>query len=458
MMRKAKVGLVCVGRMGERLDIADMVFRSAVLALQSEWLDLVNPDTVMIFDGPDILAEANKIRDRNADCIIYLPATWINAPQIIDVMMQVQLPFAVWGVQEAAPFTSVGANVLHGTLEEMGIKHRLFYSDEAGEDEVLREITCFARAAMVAHELRFSRLGLIGGKSIGAYPTSADPIQVKKLFGVEIEHIDQLVLLEEARAVSDESARTLGSKLRSEHGELNVPEETLLRSMKVYAALKKILHDYSLDYATVKCLGEFINTYVSCCAAISQANNEGIVVACQGNIDATISMQIFKLLSDAGSIMADVNVVYKKTGVAMMINCGTMPTSLAQDRASVRWAHQYEYMCAARWDEPEQEIRSARGMCPTFCCKPGKVTFGTLGRKDGQYVMHIATGEAFTQPLEVFEKDKGIWPHAFIRLDCDPRAFYPNLRSNHSVVGYGALKNELLEFCALTGVRPMLNE
>ncbi len=457
-MCKAKIGLICVGREGERLDIAQQILLAAVQGLQTAGLELVNRDTHLILDGQQVLEEAKKVCDLGADCIVYLPATWINAPQIIDVIMQIGLPYGVWGVQEAAPFTSVGANVLHGTLEELGMKHKLFYSDVADEAEVLREIVCFARAAMVAQKLKYSRLGLIGGKSIGAYPTAADPLQIKKIFGIEIEHIDQLVLLEEARAVSDETARELAEPFVSKYGGIDAPEQTVLRSMKVYAALGKILKDYSLDYATVKCLGEFINTYVSCCAAISEMNNRGIVIACQGNLNATISMQIFKLLSDQGSIMADVNVIHKKTKVAMMINCGTMATSLARDESKIHWAQQYEYMCAARWDETEETVRSARGICPTFCARPGKVTFGTLGRICGEYVMHIASGEAFEQPIKVFEKDKAIWPHAYIQLECDPKAFYANIRSNHSVVGYGDVKNELLEFCELMDIRPMLNE
>lgn len=456
--RKAKVGLVCVGRRGERLDVAEKIFLAARNGLQSVDLELVNKDTQLILDGADILKEAKKIQSLGADCILYLPATWINAPQIIDVIMEIGLPYGIWGVQEPAPFASVGANVLHGTLDEMGFKHQLFYSDAADEEEVLQEIYYFARAAMVVKELRFSRLGLIGGKSIGAYTTAADPLQIKKIFGVEIEHIDQLVLLEEARAVDDDTARELLQKFKSEHGMIDAPEETMLRSMKVLAALKKIFKDYSLDYATVKCLGEFINTYVSCCAAVSEMNNSGVVVACQCNLNCTLSMQMFNLLSDEGSIMADFNVIYKKSRIAMMINCGTMATNMAVDKSKVNWAQQYAYMCAARWDETKDEVRSARGICPTFCAKPGKVTFGTLGRINGEYVMHIAEGDAFSQPLEVFKEDKEIWPHAYIQLDCDPKDFYTNIRSNHSVVGYGELKNELIEICRLLDIRPIINE
>ena len=41
-----------------------------------------------------------------------------------------------------------------------------------------------------------------------------------------------------------------------------------------------------------------------------------------------------------------------------------------------------------------------RGASTLFCMKSGRITFGTLGRVDGRYVMSIAGGEAFSQPLE----------------------------------------------------------
>ena len=42
-------------------------------------------------------------------------------------------------------------------------------------------------------------------RTICAYPTT-DPNQIKALFGTEVEHIDQLVLLEKAKQVPDARA------------------------------------------------------------------------------------------------------------------------------------------------------------------------------------------------------------------------------------------------------------
>ena len=45
---------------------------------------------------------------------------------------------------------------------------------------------------------------LIGGRAISAYTTAADPNQIKEVSGTEVEHIDQLILLEKARGIREE--------------------------------------------------------------------------------------------------------------------------------------------------------------------------------------------------------------------------------------------------------------
>ena len=97
------------------------------------------------------------------------------------------------------------------------------------------------------------------------------------------------------------------------------------------------------------------------------------------------------------------------------------------------------------------------GACTLFCMKEGRVTFGTLGRVEGQYVMSIAGGEAFVQPKEVLTPVRS-WAQGFVKLDCDPVVFYRNIRCNHSVVAYGDYREELKEICRQSGIFALENE
>jgi L-fucose isomerase len=439
-MKEPRVGLITVSLAGERLDLAERFSSAARANLAKRRLEVLGGGLKLT--GREVSEAARNARDDGADCIVYLVGTWISAPDVVTAMREVPLPTVIWGVPEPASFSSVGGNVLHGALDEIGMKHKLVYG-EPDDEETLSDIAAFARAAKTARTLDGSRFGLIGGRSIGMYPSTVDPMQVKRVFGIEIEHVDQLALIEAARALTDEEVQPFYEQMSETFGKISVPEETMLRSIKVYFALKSMVEEREFAFVGVKCLEEVINSYVSCCLAIALANDDEIITACQSDINAAIAMKVMHSLTGQPAIFADVNMVDKRAGMARLINCGTMPTTLARRRKDVDWGYQYEYM------------GKARGACPTFCCKPGRVTFGAFSRIKGEYVMQIAGGEAYEQPKEVFAEVRDIWPHAFIRLDCDPSAFYQNLRSNHMVVGYGDIRQELVDLCGLLDVRPI---
>ncbi len=438
-----KIGVICSTLEGERIDLAEQFLHNARKTLAVHGLEIVNKDSSYTLTGEEVLIQSKQCEALGAEAIIYLIGTWILADHIIDAVQRINLPIGLWGIPEPASFSSVGTNVLHGAFDEMNIKHKLFYG-HADDNSIAKEIVVFARACQLKKKCMGARLGLLGGRTISAYPTSADANQIKEMFGIEVEHIDQLVLLEKARAIPLEQSKEVIQIVRDRYGKVDVPEEILIKSANVYLALKEIQKEYKLDFCSVKCLGEFINTYTSCCLAVSMLNDEGIVTGCQCSINATISSYLLSQLSDDPAYFGDINVVLKEEGIARLINCGAIPGKLATDNKDINIVTQYEYM------------GTGRGACTLFCCKPGKITFGTLGRVHGKYVMSIAGGEAFTEPKEKLTEVRN-WAQGFVKLDCDPMEFYNNIRSNHSTACYGDFKEELVEFCRLTGVQVILN-
>jgi L-fucose isomerase len=174
--------------------------------------------------------------------------------------------------------------------------------------------------------------------------------------------------------------------------------------------------------------------------ALSFLIDEGIMMSCEADMNAAFTMRILHLLSDGPVLFADVNDLDRNTGTLRLVNCGTIASTMASSSKDVEWNPQYEYM------------GECSGACPTFCCKEGPVTLARLSRFAGDYVLHIATGDAFTQPKETFKEARDRWPHAFIRLDGDPDLFIQHLRSNHMHMVYGDVIEELLDFCDILGI------
>ena len=162
-------------------------------------------------------------------------------------------------------------------------------------------------------------------------------------------------------------------------------------------------------------------------------------------MNAAVSGYVLSLLAGEPAYFGDINMVDTRDGVARLINCGSIPGRLASADQEIQIVEQYAYMGLGR------------GASTLFCMKPGRITFGTLGRVDGRYVMSIAGGEAFSQPLEKLREVRS-WAQGFVRLDGNPREFFRNIRCNHSVAAYGDHRLALREFCRQTGVFALDND
>ncbi len=159
-----------------------------------------------------------------------------------------------------------------------------------------------------------------------------------------------------------------------------------------------------------------------------------------------LTMYIMSLLSSAPMFQADVEVVDYKTSVLRMISCGAAPFSLARSKEDVS-------VCSRRGLESQ-----AGGVQVDLVAKPGKVTVARLSRLKNDYVFHIIEGEAFMDDLEK-RKECGFptLPHAFVKLEADPKRFVQNCGSHFTHICYADLKEGLLEICRLLKIRPLVD-
>ena len=231
-MMELKIGLVCIGQDGERNDLAEQFRAEAAAELAKRNVTVVNAEDGYTLTGRDVREQTEKSVARGADAVIYLIGVWCLASHVVDAVRELKVPFAVWGVPEPASFSSVGANVVHGALGEMDIAHKLLYG-MPNDARVYDDLIAFAKAAALKTKLARLRIGMIGGRAISAYPTAMDPNLIKKVFGAEVEHIDQLVLLEKARRVPMETCDAKIAEMRGKYHSVDVPEDMLRRAAQM---------------------------------------------------------------------------------------------------------------------------------------------------------------------------------------------------------------------------------
>ncbi|MFX0168347.1 MAG: L-fucose/L-arabinose isomerase family protein [Candidatus Hodarchaeota archaeon] len=440
-MFKPKVGLITLSLPRERTDIAEQAHKELLVALKTQPLE-VTPEKNLVLTMEDAIRVSEDMAYQGLQCIIYNIGTWIYAPMVVSAIQATALPSIVYGYRSPAAFSLVGAAITHGSLDEVGLHHRFVYG-EPNNSNVLRTITTYCRAAMAYDKLTRSKAVVIGGKTMGMVTAAVDFSQIKDIFGTEIEQVDMLRLFLDAQKVPEKKVKEKMAWAKKTYGSVNVSDEVMEKSVRLYLAMKDMMHSEGYAFGGFKCQPEFIDNYVSGCLPISWMINEGIMISCEADMNAAFTMQILHLLSGQPVLFADVNDLDMNTGILRLVNCGTIATDMATSPKDVDWNPQYEYM------------GKAGGACPTFSCKAGRVTLARLARVGGEYVMQIANGEVFVQDKELFKEARDRWPHAFVNLEGDPDLFIQNLRSNHLHMVYDDVVDELYDLCEILGVEPI---
>jgi len=390
-------------------------------------------------------AAAKELMAADVDCVIFMVGSWIYVPIVCTPAQMLTVPFILWGVPEYITGALVPACITHGSLDELGIKHK-FVKGFPEDDALLKDVGCFARSAMVVNRMKGMRYGLFGGRCMYMYTAAPDPIQVQKLFGVETVHVDEFMLVFKAKEFPDDKIQAFYRDLKKEYGRIEPPDEVMNRSIRMYFALKELVKEYDLDFVGLKCMPEVQGNYVSHCLSVALNINEGLICGCEADTNGALSMEILHLLSGGPAGFGDVFDVRNSDKSVRIVNCGSNATDFAVNHKDVDWGYQYDFIAAG----------PGRGATTVFVNKPGRVTTARLARISGDYVMHIASGEAYTEPKSKMKEARDRWPHLFLRLDGDPDAFYQNCRSNHQHWTYGNYVDELVSVCDLLGIRPIV--
>ncbi len=433
-----EIGLIPLSLPRERTDLAQGFAVAAAETLRGRGF-AVDTTGELVLDTERCLTAACGFRDGGADCILILLGTWVFSPTVVDTVRAVDLPFGIWAVDDPASFSLTAGGIVHGSLEELGLKHRFFYGSPRSE-RLLDELAAFARAAACRRRLSGRRLCVIGGRVPGMYTTMADLIQVKNLFGVEIEHVDSMRVYLEARSASEDQVAALKAQLAAELGRIETAPEALDRSIRLYLATRSILQQEGCSMTAVKCQEEMSDGYASFCLAASLLNDAGLSFSCEADINAALTMEILRGVSGQPVLFGDVNHLDLERNLLRIVNCGSMPTGMAESRRRVVLKDQYEY------------LSKAGGATTVFSVKESPVTVARLFRIRGRYAMTAWEGQTRALPRERFQETRESWPQALVELDPAAGNVVQNLRSNHLHLCFGRHLDSLRELCALLDI------
>jgi L-fucose isomerase len=367
-------------------------------------------------------------------------------------------PYLLLGPHDSRYPGLTGLLAAGGALNQVGIPHERLWGDL--EDERLpREVLAFARAAAAATRLRGQVYGLIGGRSIGMYTGVAPTELWQRLFGVDVDHVDQSEIVRRAPQVSSDEVRLAHHWLEKHVSEIvydsvQLTPEKLDFELRCYIALKEIVSSRQLDFVGLKCHFDMSEFYSVQCLSAAFLNDpydwrgpkQPVPLACEADSDGALTMQLLTLVSGKPSCLLDLRFFDPEKTVYVMPNCGAAPT----------WF-------AARSQDPVENLARVRivpsiakyaggGAHVEFVFAEGELTLARLTRSPDGYRMIIMKGEAQDYPVQEVIGANPKWPHAFVRLNQTPMELVQNLQANHVHAVAGDYQKELTTLCRIQNI------
>jgi len=425
------------------------------------------PLTLHAFDDvartkDQIDAQVDDLKAAGAETFVAHIPCWTSPNLIVRAVQRMGLPTILISNKDAATHGTVGLLGAGGALDQIGYPHlriRGSFDTTTIADSALQ----FFRAASAVARLRGKVFGLFGGRSLGIDSGTFDPMQWRRMFGVDVEHIDQLEIVRRAEMIPDEAAKEMVAWLEKSTASVDydgkqLTPEKLAFQARCYLATKEIIEELGLDFIAIKCMPDMTNHYIPQCLSAAflpgtydaQGNKQPIPMACEADGDGALTMEMLNLVSGGSpTLFGDLSYLNEETSTIYLPNCGALCS----------WF-------AGRADKPVDNLRHVElipsfrpsgGATTYFRAAPGPVTLARLFRRAGKYVMAIIYGEMIEpspEEYKIFVEARGSHqlPTAFVHVSLDFDTLVDQFGSNHISGVAGDYTQELHHICRLLNI------
>ena len=252
------------------------------------------------------------------------------------------IPLGLWGLPEPAAEGPVRLNSLCGLtmfcsiirthLKGLPIRYKWFYGERQDRRFAAR-FEATVRSLKTVDRLKGARIGIIGGVAPGFLNVYADRREIERRFGVQVAEYEfsDLRRLIEATPV-DAAIRQLAGKMAAEvDGVSDDVKGTLELNAVVHESLKKFAADNALDSLAVSCWPRFRTELgIMPCAAYARLTDNGLVTACEGDLEGALSMRILQSLAGTSAMIMDFTDVDRAAEMIQYWHCGNAPLGCGQ--------------------------------------------------------------------------------------------------------------------------------
>lgn len=436
---------------GEVNTPADIIVRKCAKAeqdLRAAGLDLISVYPVTDdYEEKDIQKALHVLSGQEFDVLIICIAGWIPSHAVIKITEQYRhIPMVLWGLcgwmEEGRLVTTAdqaGTSALRKTFSDMGYTFRYIY-DIIGRPSNVQKVADFAAAAFAARRLRSARVGMAGYRDMNLYGTLYDGGSLKRVVGAEIETFEMLEMKQRYDALTDAEKRAVVDDVMRKWTFLKEPnEDSMLQAAGYYLAVKQLIDERGYDAVSLKDVDGMkkllgfppapVLSLLSDCAGVSTIPEND----CLGNVT---QLMVRYLTGQCGAYLEFYEFFEDRVlaGVPDYI-----PAEITDGATTV--------MPAAFGELSE-------GLLNVSKVKTGLLTMCRLFYDNGQYYMHMVTGEGITPR----KWEEAGWtqpapqlPGLEILLE-DTEAFAQNVMCQHYIISYGDNTEKIKNLCQILGI------
>ena len=328
---------------------------------------VVNPDSAV--------AAGRAFYDQRVDAICVVAASWYEDYLVLDMLEECRVPVITWARPGMETGSLCGMQQLGFMLKQLDHPFCLLF-EPVDSRRGLHRAWDFARAAALKQELRRARIGRLGHRVEGMTETTTHELALKTIFGPRVVGIDSQVFLDQAARVPLESVRGLWDRVKRQVGQVTSTDEAGLDSMQVYAALKQTIEDTHLSAVAVGCYPHLMGRV---CLAASLLGEEGVPVACEGDVNGALGMLMLTHLTGEPVHNTDLLDPVAADNAIVFSHCGSGGFSLACDACEITLG-------------PVRLMD--HGVCALFLPRTGRVTLVNIVPSLDGYRLAVLPGEA----------------------------------------------------------------
>jgi len=371
------------------------------------------------------------------DCIVLLISSLLDE-ELISSIEEIPAPIVIWDPNDPATLSLPSSMSIRVLLEEKYKSYKFIIGKP--EERQISQIASYARACRGLSYLRSLRLGILGGFK-SEYLYQYDLQKISRIFNIKPISLDNHLVIEYAEKLEESVINDSMRKLTEAFTRVKSPPAYIIRALRLYLALKRIVKEYELNALLLNC-GREIRQYSTYCLALSLLSSEGFPIDCNADLYGILSIIIAYYTTGRPAFSGFINGIEFHDRILRIINCGAAPLNLAPDLRDIVVFTQKEDI--------------GKGVSLSFSIKRSRVTLLRLIKSNSSFSLLITSGDSFPVPRERLREDIEIWPHAFIKLDSNPSKLLSELKSNRIHIILGDYRRDLIELCNIMKLEPVL--